>query len=291
MRKKGVEFSEVYDIRALRIIVDDVPMGIAGIYTRWHSPEGRVHHSFAMLTVNADAHPVMKQFHAPGEEKRMVVILDPKNYGAWLSCPVAEASRFFTMWGGPLECRVAPRPPRVPSHRRRSGRSRRPFPAAPAGVSHPSPTSPASTPSAPAPSSRRSSCARTKNAAASRSATAGLPRPDRQRWSQPLAMAACSPCVAGCGCEWLAADALRCGRRRSADLVRRAVAITDALGTRVATPDVRPAGAERQDALGFTRLRRTAGDQRRTLAPRAARAALGPLLRRASQRGLDPLGR
>ena len=93
----------------------DVPMGIAGIYTRWHSPEGRVHHSFAMLTVNADAHPVMKQFHAPGEEKRMVVILDPKNYGAWLSCPVAEASRFFTMWGGPLECRVAPRPPRVPS--------------------------------------------------------------------------------------------------------------------------------------------------------------------------------
>jgi putative SOS response-associated peptidase YedK len=93
----------------------DVPMGIAGIYTRWHSPDGHVHYSFAMLTVNADGHAVMQQFHAPGEEKRMVVILDPKDYGAWLGCTVAEASRFFTAWNGPLTCQVAPRPPRVPS--------------------------------------------------------------------------------------------------------------------------------------------------------------------------------
>ncbi len=93
----------------------DVPLGIAGIYTRWHSPEGHVHYSFAMLTINADGHPVMQQFHAPGEEKRMVVILEPKDYGAWLACTVAQASRFFRTWSGALVCQVAPRPPRAPS--------------------------------------------------------------------------------------------------------------------------------------------------------------------------------
>ncbi len=93
----------------------DVPLAIAGIYTHWRSPEGQRHYSFAMLTVNADEHPVMKQFHAPGEEKRMVVVLDPKEMGAWLSCPVAEAAQYFRMWNGPLVCQVAPRPPRAPA--------------------------------------------------------------------------------------------------------------------------------------------------------------------------------
>ncbi len=101
----------------------DVPFGIAGIYTRWRAPavdnepsaKGAWHFSFAMLTVNADDHPVMKQFHAPGEEKRMVVILEPKDWGRWLSCPVTDAPHFLRSWSGVLECREAPRPPRAPS--------------------------------------------------------------------------------------------------------------------------------------------------------------------------------
>ena len=52
--------------------VGDVPMGIAGIYTRWRSPAGDERCSFAMLTVNADGHPLMRRFHQPGDEKRMV---------------------------------------------------------------------------------------------------------------------------------------------------------------------------------------------------------------------------
>lgn len=70
--------------------------------------------TFAMLTVNADGHPVMQQFDRPSEEKRMVVILDPTDYGAWRACPVAEASQFFKQWMGPLEAFASPLPPRGP---------------------------------------------------------------------------------------------------------------------------------------------------------------------------------
>lgn len=93
----------------------DVPMGIAGIYTKWRHPEdGRELFSFAMLTVNADGHPVMQRFHRPEDEKRMVVILDPSEYDAWLTCPLIEAPGFFRQWMGPLESHAAPLPPRAP---------------------------------------------------------------------------------------------------------------------------------------------------------------------------------
>jgi putative SOS response-associated peptidase YedK len=85
-----------------------VPMGIAGIYDEARHPDGRRMLTMAMLTVNADAHPFMRQFHKPGEEKRMVAILDPKDYAAWLSCPVAEAAGFLKPWEGPLEGMAAP---------------------------------------------------------------------------------------------------------------------------------------------------------------------------------------
>lgn len=76
----------------------EVPMGIAGIYTKWRTPEGRDLFSFAMLTVNADGHPVMSQFHKPDDEKRMVVILEPGDYDEWLTSPVLEAPKFFRQW-------------------------------------------------------------------------------------------------------------------------------------------------------------------------------------------------
>ncbi len=91
-----------------------VPFGVAGIWTQWTDPHGIARLSFAMLTVNADGHPVMGRMHRPGEEKRMVVILDPKDYATWLQCPVAEASRYLVPWAGPLEAQPQPLPPRAP---------------------------------------------------------------------------------------------------------------------------------------------------------------------------------
>ena len=43
------------------------------------TPDGRDVFTIAMPTVNADGHPLMKRFNKPGDEKRMVVILDPAN--------------------------------------------------------------------------------------------------------------------------------------------------------------------------------------------------------------------
>lgn len=99
----------------------EVPMGVAGIYTRWRHPDtGMELFSFAMLTVNADGHPVMQRFHKHDEEKRMVVVLDPRDYDEWLTCPLARAPSFFKPWMGPLDTEAAPPPPRTP--RAASGR-------------------------------------------------------------------------------------------------------------------------------------------------------------------------
>ena len=70
---------------------DGLPMGIAGLWGWWRAPDGREWLSFTMLTVNADAHPVFNRLHRPGEEKRMVVILDEADYDAWLEAPVTQA--------------------------------------------------------------------------------------------------------------------------------------------------------------------------------------------------------
>lgn len=106
-----------------------VPMGIAGIYTRWRHPDGRELFSFAMLTVNADAHPFYRRFHKPGEEKRMPIVLAPSEYDAWLTCSVQQALQFFKAWPGPLEAEAAPLPPRAPQAG--SVRTRRPPKPAP----------------------------------------------------------------------------------------------------------------------------------------------------------------
>ncbi len=79
------------------------PLGIAGIYWPWKGTDGRVRGTFAMLTVNADGHPVYQRFQAPGEEKRMVVILDPADYDRWLRCTPDEAKAFLNQWTGELE--------------------------------------------------------------------------------------------------------------------------------------------------------------------------------------------
>lgn len=87
----------------------EIPMGIAGIYWQWTGPDGGMLWTFAMLTMNADGHPVYQRFHAPGEEKRMVVILDPGDYDRWLQCTPDEAKAFFRQWQGELDAFPDPR--------------------------------------------------------------------------------------------------------------------------------------------------------------------------------------
>lgn len=81
---------------ATRIVrTDGKPMGIAGLWTGWKNPgNGEILRSFTMLTVNADDHPFMRNYHKPQDEKRMVVILHDDEYDSWLSTP-SEESRYF----------------------------------------------------------------------------------------------------------------------------------------------------------------------------------------------------
>ena len=64
---------------------------IAGLWREW--PDGFF--SFTMLTVNADNHPLMRRMHAPGKEKRSVVVLPPESWDDWLTCRDPEAARTF----------------------------------------------------------------------------------------------------------------------------------------------------------------------------------------------------
>ena len=77
---------------------DGEPMGIAGLWSWWKSPKGELVHSFAMLTINADEHRLMNQFHKPTDEKRMVVILPSGAFDDWLHAPPAKTHEFLRLY-------------------------------------------------------------------------------------------------------------------------------------------------------------------------------------------------
>jgi putative SOS response-associated peptidase YedK len=74
---------------------DGKPLGIAGIWSIWKSPSGETIHSYTMLTINADDHPLMKQFHKIDDEKRMVVILEDDQYTEWLNASTRECTHLL----------------------------------------------------------------------------------------------------------------------------------------------------------------------------------------------------
>ena len=86
------------------------PFSIACLWDRWTDPaSGELVVSFSMLTVNADEHPVMNQFHKPGDEKRTPVIIAPELHDAWLSADVLQASKLMT-WQHMPELMACPAP-------------------------------------------------------------------------------------------------------------------------------------------------------------------------------------
>ena len=89
---------------------DGLPMGIAGLWGWWRAPDGREWLSFTMLTINADAHPIFNRLHRPGEEKRMVAILDETDYDAWLEAPLTRIKEFLKPYPADrLDAEPAPR--------------------------------------------------------------------------------------------------------------------------------------------------------------------------------------
>jgi putative SOS response-associated peptidase YedK len=68
---------------------------VAAIWDYWKKPTGEGLHSFSMLTINADGHPVMGRFHKPGDEKRSLVIVPPERRDEWLRATPEEAGSFL----------------------------------------------------------------------------------------------------------------------------------------------------------------------------------------------------
>lgn len=93
---------------------DHEDFAVAAIWDRWKTPGGEMLMSFSMLTVNADGHALMARFHAPGDEKRSIVVVPPSRYHAWLSATATEATRFLeTFDAGAFVAQADPRPPRT----------------------------------------------------------------------------------------------------------------------------------------------------------------------------------
>lgn len=78
------------------VLANEELMGIAGLWEEWCDPGSReVLFSYTMLTVNADAHQFMRDYHKPTDEKRMVVILPRSDYQAWLDASEDTSAKFM----------------------------------------------------------------------------------------------------------------------------------------------------------------------------------------------------
>lgn len=90
---------------------DGAPLAVAGIWERREDgPNGLPLLSFSMLTINADTHALMRRFHKPDDEKRMLVLLSPDQVDSWLQCSAENAARFFVPYPAErLTSHAAPR--------------------------------------------------------------------------------------------------------------------------------------------------------------------------------------
>lgn len=76
------------------------PWGLAGLWNTWtDKTTGEVHESYTMLTINADAHPLMSRMHKPDpklaadkQDKRSVIPLEPNDYDQWLEGTQVDAA-------------------------------------------------------------------------------------------------------------------------------------------------------------------------------------------------------
>jgi putative SOS response-associated peptidase YedK len=75
--------------------VDGKPMSVAGLWESWTGAEGEVIVSYTLLTVNANSHALLSRYQQPGNEKRMLVILNEGAADAWLSTRPEKAREFM----------------------------------------------------------------------------------------------------------------------------------------------------------------------------------------------------
>ena len=92
---------------------DGLPMGIAGLWDVWNDPVKGPMLSFTMVTINAGNHGLLRDFHRPGDEKRMIVVVPESRYTDWLNATPGDSMDFMQQY--PSDNLVAvPVPPKPP---------------------------------------------------------------------------------------------------------------------------------------------------------------------------------
>lgn len=84
---------------------DGDPWGLAGLWNVWRDPAtGEEVESYTMLTINADAHPLMSRMHKPDpklgpdkQDKRSVIPIELADVDQWLAGTVQEASELLRL--------------------------------------------------------------------------------------------------------------------------------------------------------------------------------------------------
>lgn len=102
---------------------DGMPWGLAGLWNTWvDKATGEVCESYTMLTLNADAHLIMKRMHKPEpkigpdqQDKRSVISIELADVEQWLTGSVVEAAEVVRLPdaelidGGPVDVSSAVR--------------------------------------------------------------------------------------------------------------------------------------------------------------------------------------
>jgi putative SOS response-associated peptidase YedK len=84
---------------------DGQAWGLAGLWNTWvDKTTGEVVESYTMLTINADAHPLMNRMHKPDpkrppamQDKRSVVPVEAADVEAWLHAPLDQAAQLVRL--------------------------------------------------------------------------------------------------------------------------------------------------------------------------------------------------
>jgi putative SOS response-associated peptidase YedK len=91
---------------------DGEPMLLAGLWSRGWSPSGAAVMTFTLLTVDASDHPLAAHLQRPGEDARMVAMLNPAELDAWLDCAPDQMTQMLRL--PPAEAlQLTPAPPPV----------------------------------------------------------------------------------------------------------------------------------------------------------------------------------
>lgn len=91
---------------------DGQPFTVAAIYEVARI-QGEIIRSMSMLTINADQHPLMSQFHRPDDEKRSIVVIEPEYQMDWLTATPENAFKLLQPMGEGFRAREMPRAKRA----------------------------------------------------------------------------------------------------------------------------------------------------------------------------------